>query len=336
MPLVSIIIPTYNRVKLLPRALESVLAQTGIRKEIIVVDDGSTDDTAQGVRNWCQTSGVDYRSSGMKSHVSGETSLLLISLPCNSGPAVARNRGMAAATGEYVAFLDSDDEWLAGSLSARLEVLKQHENVDLVYCDIEDIEHGCTTQQSFLHTRKMWSELHYSRRADGVCLPDNLFDCQLVQPMVATPTLVIRRKCLTDKMRFDERLRVAEDWEFWLRVFRQHKAGFLDRVWVRRYLQSDNLTRSPAGWGEANIMAGAIILREYDLMVSQRVFLRKRLAEDYFESGYQQRRHISGVGTASKCFALSLRYWPTWKALKWFIYTVLSGVKDNHKRTRGA
>ena len=332
-PMVSVIIPVYNRESLLPRALRSVLVQRGFPIEIIVVDDASTDGTTAGVIKWCQESGVECRvsrdgcleSESVIHYVPltvSQCSLLLIKLSQNSGPAVARNRGLAKATGEYVAFLDSDDEWLPGSLSARLDVLERHGDIDLVFCDMENAEEGATTLESFLHARNVWPELRFSREDDGVCIPENLFDCQLIQPLVGTPTVVIRGKLLSDRLRFDERLRVAEDWEFWLRVFRQHKVGFLDQVLVRRNLQNDNLTRN-SGWLEANIMAGRIILRSYRLSFSQKLFLRRRLGDDYFDLGCFLYQQIATLKNARNRFAESIMYWPSGKSFKWLIFTII-------------
>ena len=337
MPMVSVIIPVYNRENLLPRALRSVLAQTGFPIEIIVVDDASTDGTTDGVIKWCQESGIECNvsSDGCLESESvihsapltiSQCIVRLIKLHKNSGPAVARNRGLAKATGEYAAFLDSDDEWLPGSLSARIDIIEGHGDIDLVFCDMENAVDGRTTLDSFLHTRNVWPKLKYSRQDDGLCLSDNLFDCQLIQPLVGTPTVVIRRKILTDRLRFDERLRVAEDWELWLRVFRNHKGGFLDKVLVRRNLQSDNLTWNPSGWLDANIMAGLTILRSYDLSFSQKIFLRRRLSDDYFELGYHIYRQGGNLKAQRNQYAESFIYWPSWKALKRFAYSMLAGV----------
>ena len=334
MPMVSVIIPVYNRVNLMPRALRSVLAQRGFPIEIIVVDDASTDGTTDGVIKWCQESGVECRvsrdgcleSESVIHYVPltvSQCSLLLIKLSQNSGPAVARNRGLAKATGEYVAFLDSDDEWLPGSLSARLDVLERHGDIDLIFCDMENAEEGRTTLDSFLHTRNIWPKLKFSSQADRLCLPDNLFDCQLIQPLVGTPTVVMRGKLLSDQLRFDERLRVAEDWEFWLRVFRQYKVGFLDQVLVRRNLQSDNLTRNPSGWLEANMLTGRTILRSCKLSVSQIIFLRRRLGDDCFDLGCLFYQQIATLKNARNRFAESITYWPSGKSFKWLIFSII-------------
>jgi len=347
--LVSVIIPVYNRASLLPRALESVAAQTGIPLEIIVVDDASTDGTAEAVRKWCRVSSVECQDSTLsaphaplvrrlvrRSLGEGGCAMppILVTLPRNAGPAAARNRGLAEATGEYVAFLDSDDEWLPGSLSLRVEALRRHDDLDLLFCDFENREDGGAAPGSFLHTRNVWPDLRFVRGDDGVCLPENLFECQLIQPLVATPTVVVRARCLNGKTRFDERLRVAEDWEFWLRFSRHHRVGFLDQVLVRRHLQDDNLTRNPSGWFEANIAAGRIILEEYELPASQRRFVRRRLAADCFDLGYHLCRQVGDLKHARRRLAASLLCRPSWKALKWLMYAVARNAKVREVESR--
>ncbi|MGD9255575.1 MAG: glycosyltransferase family A protein, partial [Chromatiales bacterium] len=103
---ISVIIPTCNRVETLPRALDSVLAQTLSVDEVIVVDDGSTDGTADLVR-------ASYPQ------------VRLLQQP-NRGVSAARNRGIRKATGDWIAFLDSDDRWLPAKLEAQFRLIEQH------------------------------------------------------------------------------------------------------------------------------------------------------------------------------------------------------------------
>lgn len=118
MPLVSVIIPTYNRAHTLPASIDSVLCQTYDNLEVIVVDDGSTDGTEIFVRGLADSRVRYIKNSG------------------NHGPAAARNLGVRRAEGEYVAFQDSDDEWRPDKLEKQMPLLLEPlEKTDLVYCE---------------------------------------------------------------------------------------------------------------------------------------------------------------------------------------------------------
>ena len=113
-PLISVILPTFERADLLPRSISSVLAQTFTDWELIVIDDGSTDATTDVVVAWRQTS-----------------SQIRYIRQTNQGVGAARNRGVAEARGEYIACLDSDDEYLPSHLATRLDLLRTHD-LDLI------------------------------------------------------------------------------------------------------------------------------------------------------------------------------------------------------------
>ena len=113
-PLISVILPTFDRADLLPRSIASVLAQTFTDWELIVIDDGSTDNTAEVVETW-------QKQSAQIRYV----------CQANQGVGAARNRGVAEARGEYIACLDSDDEYRPAHLETRLELLRRHD-LDLI------------------------------------------------------------------------------------------------------------------------------------------------------------------------------------------------------------
>ena len=120
--LVSVIITTYNRIATLPRAINSVLKQTYTNLELIIVDDGSNDGTDKYIEQL------------------NDSRLKYIRLGKNLGPAGARNAGVNAAKGKYIAFQDSDDEWDENKLAIQMEVLKNSPNCDLVYCAMKQVD----------------------------------------------------------------------------------------------------------------------------------------------------------------------------------------------------
>jgi glycosyltransferase involved in cell wall biosynthesis len=184
MPKVSVIIPAYNAMNYLPKAVESVLAQTFTDFEVLIIDDGSLD----GIQQWAAQI-TDPRVS-------------LISQP-NQGVSVARNTGINRAQGEYVAFLDADDFWSAAKLEKQVACLAAHPSVGLV-----DTWITLANEQG-----EALGEVATTYAAGDVrkqLLETNLLNCG------STP--LVRRCCFETVERFDPNLRFGEDWEMWTRI----------------------------------------------------------------------------------------------------------------------
>lgn len=182
MPTVSVIIPVFNGAAFVDKAIRSVLTQTFQDFEIIVVDDGSTDNTAKVVKAI-----VDDR-------------VHYVYQP-NQGPATARNNGIQRARGEFVAFLDSDDRWLPSKLEMQLRRLSEVPEAGLVHCaalivDVEGNAKGC-----------------HSARLEGQVLDTLLMGNQIATSSVMVPCWVFDRVGV-----FDQNIRGPEDWELWMRI----------------------------------------------------------------------------------------------------------------------
>jgi glycosyltransferase involved in cell wall biosynthesis len=191
MPRVSIVIPTYNRATLIAEALHSVQAQTFQDFEIIVADDGSTDNTAQVVQQFGQ-------------------SLIYVSLPHRGQPAATRNGGLRAATGEFIAFLDSDDIYFEYKLSTQIAVFDAYPEVGVVYSD--GVFFRDTPDQPIGHIQT------------GLPSPSgNVFAELLRGNFLAPPVMLIRKTCLDRVGWFDEHpdYVLVEDYDLWLRLATQ-------------------------------------------------------------------------------------------------------------------
>jgi teichuronic acid biosynthesis glycosyltransferase TuaG len=184
----SVVIPAYNAAATLGRALESVCVQSLPAWEIIVVDDASSDDTA-----YLLTLAADRVKS--------------IRLKQNMGPAYARNRGIEATTGDYIAFLDADDSWHPERLAILARCIAQKPDIDLLF-------HPYSLQ-----------EFQFDARSSIQSLRPFPFSGLLLHNVIATPCVVIRRSL---NPRFDESMRFMEDYELWLRIAYRHKPYFLD------------------------------------------------------------------------------------------------------------
>lgn len=203
-PMVSIIVPTYNRENVIERALGSILRQSYESYEVIVVDDGSTDHTADVVRK-IQDDRIRY-----------------IALPENQGVAHARNVGIREAKYDYIAFLDSDDEWLPDKLMLQMKkMLDAPKGVGLVYCRMGGLQRDGKDRY-----------LCPSRDFRDAVLEGNMFELLLWRNVIGTPAVLARKECLEQAGGFKETLHCLEDWELFLRVAREWEIGFVDEVLV--------------------------------------------------------------------------------------------------------
>ncbi|MFN3504774.1 MAG: glycosyltransferase family 2 protein [Caldimicrobium sp.] len=180
-PLVSVIIPTYNRAYILPVAIESVLNQTYPNIELLLVDDGSKDNTP-------------YLASKYK--------LKYIRLPKNFGPSFARNRGIEHSKGTYIAFLDSDDAFVKNKIETQIEFLESHPQYHLVQSD----------EIWFKGTKKI-NPKKYHKKASGYFLDRAVKLC-----VVSISTVLMKKEIFKKVGLFDVDFPVCEDYEFWLRV----------------------------------------------------------------------------------------------------------------------
>lgn len=182
-PLVSVVIATYNMGQYLPEAIDSVLAQRWENLEVIVVDDGSTDDTPQKMKRFENNGRVRY-------------------LPTkNCGQPKAKNRGLKEANGDFIAFCDADDIWHPEKLDVQMPLF-EHQNIGVVYSEVSYIDqNGKTVAKSQPYER-------YS---------GNVTNQLVIKNFVPFGTAIIRKECLETNGCFDENLPMGIDWDLWLR-----------------------------------------------------------------------------------------------------------------------
>lgn len=244
MPSVSVIIPTYNRCALLARALDSVLAQTRCADEVIVVDDGSQDGTADFVR-----------------HAYPQVHLLV---QRNAGVSAARNRGITCATGEWIALLDSDDVWLPTKLAMQLQALTQQPGFRLVHCDEVWIRKGVRVNPMKKHKKRGGFIFQY-------CLP---LCC------ISPSSVLIERSVFETLGNFDESLPACEDYDLWLRICAREPVLYLDQPLLQKYGgHSDQLSQQYWGMDRFRIQALQKILTMGVLSEQDRVAVKAMLVK---------------------------------------------------------
>ena len=226
---VSIIIPTYNREDYVCEAVDSVLAQNGVDFEIIVVDDGSSDGT------W-----------GLLKNRYGSNSCVKLIRQENKGVSAARNRGIKEATGELIAFLDSDDLMLPDSLSIRCKsLLSLPKSVGLIFGDFfREFEAGVRDGETFFSKFGFLDELCQANFIEDKVennvwiLNAGFLNYLAVHYSINTQTVVIRKRLLDKVGLFDETLDRCEDWDLYIRLAMVSKTACLvnatvvSRMWI--------------------------------------------------------------------------------------------------------
>jgi glycosyltransferase involved in cell wall biosynthesis len=339
--LVSVVIPTYNRAYILGQAIESVLQQTYRPVEVVVIDDGSTDDTRSIVETFVPHVRYFYQP--------------------NAGVSSARNHGLRVARGEFVALLDSDDRWLPWKLAAQVQLMRSFPELGMIWTDMMAVDGaGRVLHPAFL--RQMYSA-HRTVRIEETCslvgrlgnlcpgtpvevadrpfYRGNIFSEMILGNLVHTSTVMVRRDRLAKVGGFDESLiKSGEDYEFHLHTCFYGPVGFLDAASIiYRSGAEDQLT------GRSYMLDVArnnlVTVRKWLARGGERVTLpsaliRRRLAECYDWLGRE--KYMAGCPWGGRVDQLrSLRIRP-WQPRLWvhLAYHFLPGfVRRGIRRLRG-
>jgi glycosyltransferase involved in cell wall biosynthesis len=235
---VSVIIPTFERVSVLPRALDSVLAQTHAPAEVIVIDDGSTDGTAEM---------LEHTYPGVT----------VIRQP-NRGVSAARNAGLAAASSAWIAFLDSDDEWRPRKLERQLDALLPAPDTTAPLV--------CHTEEIWIRDGRRVNPMDKHAKKGGWIFAHNLDMCRI------SPSAVLMHRSVLDAVGgFDEILPACEDYDLWLRITSRYPVHFVEEPLVVKYGgHEDQLSRRFWGMDRFRIRALEKILIAGHLDENQR------------------------------------------------------------------
>lgn len=230
-PLVSILLPTYNRAHLLPRAIDSVLRQTYSNWELLIWDDGSSDDTGKVMKTYDDKRIQIFRDE-------------------NHGKSYALNQGLSMAKGDLIAFLDDDDTWLPDKLSIQTTAIENHPELDLLFGNfynnnVEDQSHDI----GFNQTQDSLKILMTKNLGDGVFIIEQKFlEGICLDNFIAFDTTLFQKRVFRSIGNFNENLRTGMDFEFWWRFgLANLKVAYTDLILLRRVKYPGSLSGRSVG-----------------------------------------------------------------------------------------
>lgn len=301
MPRVSVVMPAYNCGRYIRQAIDSVLGQTEPDLELIVVDDGSTDDTPALVQ---AAAAADPRIRVVRQRNSGK-------------PAIPRNRGIRETRGEVVCFLDADDVWRPEKVRTGLSILDEQSDVDLLFHDVEYMgEDGalsgryCCLGSTDFAQRVLTRSRSLGNRTflcDGNAL--FFFICTKVTAIYMSAAMIRRPRLFREPLFFAEDLIAGEDVDLWFRVAKSSGIAFVDAPLSGYRIHGGSVTHRPG----RNVVDPVLAhMRNYErcdgfLDRRQRRAYRRRIAEDLLSAGYQH----ACAGQHAEAWCLY------WRSLRW-------------------
>lgn len=283
-PLVSIVIATYNMARYLPLAVRTALEQSYRNVEVLIVDDGSNDETAKSIESFLQDRRIRYIFQE------------------NRGQAAAKNRGVLESSGKYVAFLDADDLWALDKLARQIPLFSRSPTIGvvysrLIYIDESGQEHGVSDNELFR---------------------GNVSGPLFIRNFIGFGTSIVKKECFERLGGFNEDLRMGIDYDLWLRFSTKYEFDYIDhpllyyRVWPG---QMSNNCKSRYLNGIA-IMKGFI--EQFPDVVDKKT-QKEAWAHTYVGYGWCLHKVDKKVGSALKLYARALRirpsYFPAWRAI---------------------
>jgi glycosyltransferase involved in cell wall biosynthesis len=298
-PVVSVVIPCYNGARYILATLASVLAQDIAAMEVIVIDDGSRDGSAELVRQAYPQVRVEVQA--------------------NAGVAAARNRGIALARGEFIAFVDADDIWLRGKLAAQLAMMAAHPECRMNYApwQVWDSDQPAPSAAELAAVADSAADSARWAGPSGWIYPSLLLDCH-----VWTSTVLARRSLFDEIGVFDPTLRLGEDYDLWLRASRVTPILRLPRPFALYRLHAASITHSrPNGNHRARVIESALAQWGYqspDGTQADRAAVERMLAKtwsDYAAAQLYNGQVQPARESSWKALRLSGRHVAGWKVL---------------------
>lgn len=245
---ISVVIPTFNRAQWVERAIQSVLGQSYPVDEVLVVDDGSTDHTVARI---------------MQKFPHATFPRVKVITQPNRGVSSARNAGIKCATGDWIAFLDSDDEWCKHKLARQVEALTQSSTPSSTHAFDFEI---CHTDEIWIRSGKRVNPMNKHAKPDGWIFEQCLPLC------CVSPSSVLIKKALLERVGlFDESLLACEDYALWLNLFSQYQVLLVaEQLLIKYGGHQDQLSKKYWGMDRFRVAAIIKLLERHDLSAHYR------------------------------------------------------------------
>jgi len=289
---VSAVIPVYNNSEYISAAVKSVLGQTRPPSEVIVVDDGSTDDTRQELAKFGKNIKYVYQE--------------------NRGEPAARNRGIREAKCEWIAFLDGDDLWRENKLELQMAYAARHPELALIYSDM------CTFDKNGIIDASVKERFRMEFRRGGI------FPALFQRSLFGSGSVVFRKKCVEVVGYFDENLLVGSDYEMWLRIARRFECGAVDCP-LLMYRFHSSMSTQGLGVKMCNGKPWESVVLETTLRLHPKVLdelgrtgVNRRLSKPYAGAAMSRFRR-GNYNEARALITRAIGYWPS-KVSYWLLY----------------
>lgn len=299
-PKLSVIIPTYNHARYIQRAINSLLEQSFKDFETIVVDDGSTDNTRDIINSYGDSIKYIYQQ--------------------NHGPASARNTGIEASKGEYIALLDSDDYFAKENLKRKLSFLEGNKHVGWVYSDWQYVDH----HGNYLE-RGSEKFVYSDKKLSGEITKELLYSRNYISPC----TVVIKRLILDDVGYFDPMIPSQEEYDLWLRISVKYPIYYLNEVLAYVTVHSDSLSGDFSKWAYGN----ALIIDKIEKILPDNFTVRRRMMDrmhadkyTFLARGFVQKGEFK---KALNAYWQSIKRLPLQKRIYWLlILLIVRSIKE--------
>ena len=281
---VSIIMPNYNCLAFLPKSVDSVLQQEGVRFELIIVDDGSTD----GSLEWLKEAEKKYNQ------------IRLIIQP-NQGVIAARNRAIKKATGQYIAVLDADDYWYPNKLRKQLDYMQQHPKCGLTFTNYQHVD---MSYSNIIDCFSYWPEFnaHRNRASNQYQELNNALELLLLANVIGTSCVMVNKQIIEQAGGFDPSLRSASDWDCWLRIALISSIGFSEDITMSYLMRPNSITANKQNRLDAMAEITYRICKLANMSATVERKAHARLMESYGEMHRERNEFKQAIHYSYKAF----------------------------------
>ncbi|WP_431065171.1 glycosyltransferase family 2 protein [Methylotuvimicrobium sp.] len=293
---ISVVIPAYNSAEFIADAVHSILKQTRPITEIIIVDDGSTDNTQQIVE--ALPGPITY-----------------VKQP-NQGPSAARNTGIKAANSEWIAFLDADDQWTSDKIDKQLKLLRKIPELVLIAGDMAEID-----KSGQLITESVLDKHHLLNKFQAIqdrAIPNALAEL-VTKNFIPTGTVLVNKSALLEAGLFNQTIRFGEDLELWAKIAAKHPITCIPEVLMLRRQHGNNATQLTAAL-LSDLVKVMTSIRNYAAkeLSLQNIDPNRLVANAYADLGYWHFSEYDLI-TARQAFSASLKEKPNKRALLYWL-----------------